>query len=80
MSNVPLPKHKMLGLDQYGSPTVYGWTADQMHTHAAAVSAADNAALREALHEVLEFQSAPTQPTIHDWGRWRRALKGASHE
>ena len=26
----PLPKHKMLGLDQYGSPTVYGWTATQL--------------------------------------------------
>lgn len=30
-------------------------------------------ALADALKQVLEFQSAPTQPTIHDWGRWRRA-------
>ncbi len=29
-------------------------------------------ALTAALREVLEFQSAPTGPTIHDWGRWRR--------
>ncbi len=41
---------------------------------------AENARLREALREVLEFQSAPTQPTIHNWGRWRRVYQGASHE
>ena len=28
--------------------------------------------LEGALDEVLAFQSAPKQPTIHDWGRWRR--------
>jgi len=28
--------------------------------------------LEDALDEVLAFQSAPKQPTIHDWGRWRR--------
>jgi len=52
-------------------------TADQMHAHAAAVSAAKDArikVLEDALVEVLEFQSAPTQPTIHDWGCWRRVL------
>ncbi len=27
--------------------------------------------LEGALDEVLAFQSAPKQPTIHDWGRWR---------
>lgn len=32
--------------------------------------------LRAALREVLEFQSAPNVPTIHDWGRWRRAADG----
>jgi hypothetical protein len=32
--------------------------------------------LRFALREVLEFQSAPNVPTIHDWGRWRRAADG----
>lgn len=26
----PLPKHTMLGLDQYGSPSKYGWSADQL--------------------------------------------------
>lgn len=28
----------------------------------------------EALREALQFQSAPEGPTIHDFGRWRRAL------
>lgn len=33
---------------------------------------AENERLRAALREVLEFQSAPNWPNIHDWGRWRR--------
>jgi hypothetical protein len=33
-------------------------------------------ALIAAMREVLEFQSAPTSPTIHDWGRWRRLVDG----
>jgi len=32
--------------------------------------------LRACLHEVLEFQSDPKAPTIHDFGRWRRAADG----
>ena len=32
--------------------------------------------LRAMLHEVLEFQSDPKAPTIHDFGRWRRAADG----
>lgn len=43
---LPLPKHTMLGLDQYGSPSKYGWSADQMREYAAAQSSADNAGLR----------------------------------
>jgi len=35
--------------------------------------------LRAALLEVLEFQSAPTSPTIHDFGRWRRLANGSGH-
>ena len=35
---------------------------------------AEIARLRAALHEVLEFQSAPKTPTIHDFGRWRRLM------
>jgi len=51
--------------------------ADAVHAHAAAVTAERDArikVLEDALVEVLEFQSAPTQPTIHDWGCWRRVL------
>lgn len=33
--------------------------------------------LLAALREVLEFQSAPAGPTIHDFGRWRRLADGA---
>jgi hypothetical protein len=32
--------------------------------------------LRGALREVLEFQSDPKAPTIHDFGRWRRVADG----
>ena len=32
--------------------------------------------LRTALREVLEFQSDPKAPTIHDFGRWRRVVDG----
>jgi len=52
-------------------------TDNQLRVYAAAVSAAKDArikVLEDALVEVLEFQSAPTQPTIHDWGCWRRVL------
>ena len=34
------------------------------------------AELLEALRHVLEFQSAPDGPTIHNWGRWRRIADG----
>jgi hypothetical protein len=35
------------------------------------------AELLEALRHVLEFQSAPQGPTIHNWGRWRRIADGS---
>jgi cell division septum initiation protein DivIVA len=38
--------------------------------------AAECERLRAALRGVLEFQSAPKGPTIHDWGRWRRVADG----
>ena len=34
------------------------------------------AELTDALRHVLEFQSAPEWPTIHNWGRWRRIADG----
>lgn len=37
---------------------------------------AEIARLRAALYEVLEFQSDPKAPTIHDFGRWRRVADG----
>jgi hypothetical protein len=50
MSNVPLPEPDQLEIVDMRHPgviTVKGYSADSMHAHAAAVSAADNAALRE---------------------------------
>lgn len=38
---------------------------------------AERDALRTALLEVLEFQSDPKAPTIHDFGRWRRLAQHA---
>lgn len=38
---------------------------------------AERDALRTALLEVLEFQSDPKAPTIHDFGRWRRLAQPA---
>ncbi len=32
----------------------------------------DQHKLLDVLLEILDFQSAPKGPTIHDWGRWRR--------
>jgi len=46
--------------------------ADALEQQAAQIEA-----LRAALREVLEFQSAPTTPTIHDFGRWRRVADAA---
>ena len=39
-------------------------------------AAARVAELTDALRHVLEFQSAPDGPTIHNWGRWRRIADG----
>lgn len=145
MSNVPLPEPHHQSAANFNAPDEPFYTADQMHAHAAAVSAAKDAeisglqnfktmhlemvakwagdigealgepsedfkpddlialagkvkiqrdalradnirlqnevvmplrervrVLEDALDEVLAFQSAPKQPTIHDWGRWRR--------
>lgn len=72
---LPPPPTPSWARDMHGETEVY--TADQMHAHAAAVTAAKDErikVLEDALAEVLAFQSAPTQPTIHDWGRWRRVL------
>jgi len=58
-------------------------TDNQLRVYAAAVSAAKDErikVLEDALAEVLKFQSAPTQPTIHNWGRWRRALHARALE
>jgi hypothetical protein len=41
-------------------------------------SAARVAALKDALREVLEFQSVPQEPSVHDWARWRRVLADAA--
>lgn len=43
-------------------------------------SVARIAELTDALRHVLEFQSAPEGPTIHNWGRWRRIADGATVE
>ena len=77
----PLPRH---GFSNFLAGALF--TADQMRSFAAATVAAAHRdwsgkmehadarvrALTEALREVLDFQSAPKGPTIHDWGRWRR--------
>jgi len=73
MSNTPLPPIVERADEHYHGEGL----ADAVHAHAAAVTAAKDArikVLEDALVEVLEFQSAPTQPTIHDWGCWRRVL------
>jgi hypothetical protein len=91
MSDVPLPKpdgsaeankvpHPGGG---YEYDEVPAWSESLVHAHAAAVSAAENARLRDA----LELIAAPMRPD----GTWNRerlacqqiaiaALKGASHE
>lgn len=51
MIKLPVPK-KYYGLDTESDFSYF--TADQLHAHAAAVSAADCAALREALYNMLE--------------------------
>jgi phytoene dehydrogenase-like protein len=74
------------GLQQY-------WNAGAVHAHAAAVSAAENARLREALHEIAEeWAGAECGEPVHAQeayaiGLARRmyalasqALRGASHE
>jgi len=80
MSDVPLPT-PIWARDIHGETEVY--LVGDMHAHAAAVSAAENVRLREA----LELIAAPMRPD----GTWNRerlacqqiavaALKGASHE
>ncbi len=64
MSNVPLPEPDCR-LPMDGPPR---YRADQMHAHAAAVSAADNARLREALRDMVRhFENCPEeQSNLHD--------------
>lgn len=61
------PRCKNNVLDQcpvYGAP-------------AAAQPVAQHPTLLQCVREMLEFQSAKEGPSIHDWGRWRRAADAA---
>lgn len=44
---------------------------------AAAQPVAQHPTLLQCVREMLEFQSAKEGPSIHDWGRWRRAADAA---
>ncbi len=84
MSDVPLPPSP----GYYPQTNVPVWTADQMRAHAAAVSAAENARLREALQAVqtaMHKAWAEGRLTSPPWtdalaAQVAEALKGASHE
>ena len=67
MSNdtIPLPEPRRLN-----GESEYAYEADQMHAHAAAVSAYDNATLREA---VKHYEAALK-------ARWPEGAKGESFE
>jgi hypothetical protein len=59
------------------------YTADQMHAHAAAVSAdlsAEIARLREALQQIIVAADMHPVHMEQALGRARNLLKGASHE
>jgi hypothetical protein len=75
MSDVPLPEPVQIGLEEYDWNTfrpALGYTADQMREYAAAVSAADNAALREALTHI-SLCSQNSMSSKEECGRIARA-------
>jgi hypothetical protein len=82
MADVPLPEPKPLHFK------LRGYTAAQLHAHAAAVSAAENARLREALQAVqtaMHGAWAEGRLTSPPWtdalaAQVADALKGARHE
>ncbi len=83
MSNVPLPEPDGSAEENkvahpgggYEYDEVPAWSEPLVRAHAAAVSAAENARLREALREIIE------SPSVWDhYSIARAALKGASHE
>jgi hypothetical protein len=50
----PLPKHDMLGMDMYGSPSKYGWSVDQMREYGAACAAAEREAIAQVVEELAD--------------------------
>ena len=63
----PLPKHTMLGLDQYGSPSKYGWSANQLRARdievakcvlEAAARVCDETAVDATSEERMKFLTA----------------------
>lgn len=79
MSNVPLPAEQELEIKHlFGDVvTVKGYGPTEMHAHAAAQSAADNAALRERI-KVLEDAIQHYESALRD--AWPEGAKGASWE
>jgi CHAD domain-containing protein len=56
MSNTPLPEPDSRWHPSWGLPSTY--SADQMHAHAAAVSAADNADIQKLYLDAVEQAAA----------------------
>ena len=76
MNNVPLPEPHHQSAANFNAPDEPFYTADQMHAHAAAVSAADNKALREALDIAINW--------LHEdrciFSRLKEVLRESGHE
>ena len=77
MSDVPLPEPDQLEIVNMSHPgviTVKGYSPSSMHAHAAAVSAAENAALQERVAE-LEQQNQQQRDEWLSWDAKRAGLQ-----
>ena len=75
MSNVPLPEPHHQSAANFNAPDEPFYTADQMHAHAAAVSAADNKALREALDIAINWLHEDRCPLGWNVSRLKEVLR-----